>query len=190
MKHVFRWLYAAGVALVIVSLVLLAGGRIYEARIQHDSAAAAARMEELLAVRSAGIQSGSSAMPTLELSGRDYAALLEAPGFGITLPVSDDWEDRLRVGNPCRYWGSCNDGSLIIGGSPMAQLDFCARLDLGDRILITDMQGREFTYFVTRILRAEKVTFDRLREGEEPLTIFTRDGYSSRYIIVKCGSSA
>ena len=62
-----------------------------------------------------------------------------------------------------------------------------AMLDLGDLIVITDLQGREFVYKVDSILRRDDLTFDKLREGEYPLTIFTSDGSSGRSVVVHCG---
>ena len=188
MKNILRWLRVAGMILILLSLGLVLGSRLIETRAQQASAAVASRMEELLAVRTSGTPGVGTgpAMPALELDGRDYAAFLEVPGLGVALPVCDSWEDRTWVGNPCRYWGSCYDGSLIIGGGRMGQMEFCARLDLGDRVTVTDLQGRMFTYTVSSILRAEKLTFRRLREGEKPLTMFARDGSSGRYIIVGC----
>ena len=189
MKRLGQWIQILGFTLILASLALLAGSRFHEAKAQEDCADVSARMEKILAVRTPGAESGAGAMPVLELSGRDYVCMMEVPGFGVSLPVCDDWSDRSEVANPCRYWGSCYDGSLIIGGGRMAQLEFCAQLDLGDRIVVTDMRGQEFTYFVTGISRTESLTFDRLREGEHPLSIFTRDGYSNRYILVRCGYS-
>ena len=188
MRRCVRWLQAVGMILILASLLLLAGAKIQEANARKESKAVAERMTQLLALRGCAVWTDAP-MPVMEVDGRDYVCLLEVPGLAVTLPVCDDWEVRHQVGNPCRYWGSCYNGSLIIGGGRMAQMEFCGRLDLGDRILVTDLQGREFPYRVTSILRADELTFQRLKEGEEPLTLFARDGSSRRHIIVKCGIS-
>ena len=186
MRKGARFLQVLGVLLILASLGLLAWLKVSDVRAQQDTAAVTERMTQLLEVRSSGILS-EGPMPTLELNGRDYAALLEVPGMNVTLPVCDDWESRNEVANPCRYWGSVYEGNLILGGGRMAQLAFCAQLDLDDRIVITDLQGREFVYEVKSILRRDDITFDKLREGEYPLTIFTHDGSSNRSIVVHCG---
>ena len=190
MKQFHRWIQILGITLILASLGLAAASRLYAHKTQAESAAVAKRMEQILTVRTTGVSVGSGPMPVMELSGRDYACLLEVPELGVSLPVCNDWQERSTAGNPCRYWGSAYDGSLIIGGGEMAQLDFCGLLDLGDRIVITDMRGQEYVYFVTSILRADSLTFQRLREGEEPLTIFTRDGLSNRKIVVRCSNTS
>ena len=186
MRRGSRFLQAAGILLILVSLGLILGTRIYEAQSRDDAAAVTARMEELLEPRTPGIQ-GEGPMPALELDGRDYVCLLEVPGMNVALPVCNDWELRNQVGNPCRYWGSVYESTLILGGSRLSQLDFCGRLDLGDEIVITDLQGRSFSFEVQSILRRDDASFEKLREGEYPLTIFTRDGFSNRSIVVHCG---
>ena len=160
-----KFLQAFGILLILASLGLLIGFRFYETRAQEESAAAADRLTELLRIRTTGV-TGEGPMPTLELMGWDYVALLEIPGMDVTLPVCDDWDQRTRAGNPCRYWGSAYEDTLILGGGAMAQLDFCARLDLDDRVVVTDLQGREYIYEVKSILRRDDLTYEKLREGE------------------------
>ena len=186
MRRGARFIQILGVLMILASLGLLAGLKVGEARARQNTTAVTECMTQLLALRISGVM-GEGSMPALELNGRDYAALLEVPGLNMYLPVCDDWESRSEVANPCRYWGSVYEGNLILGGGRMAQLEFCAMLDLGDRIVITDLQGREFVYKVDSILRRDDVTFDKLREGEYPLTIFTSDGSSGRSIVVHCG---
>ena len=181
-----KFLQTLGLLLILASLGLLLGFRFCETRAQEESAAAADHLTEMLQIRTRGY-TGEGPMPTLELMGRDYVCLLEIPGMNVTLPVCDDWDQRTRAGNPCRYWGSAYEDTLILGGGAMAQLDFCARLDLDDRVVVTDLQGREYIYEVKSILRRDDLTYEKLREGEYPLTIFTRDGSSSRSIVVHCG---
>lgn len=130
-------------------------------------------------------------MPVLQLEGADFSGLIQVPSFGVTLPMGSDWDPGLISRYPCRFWGSAYDHSLILGGSSRkGQFDFCSRLDLGDRILVTDMTGARFSYEVVRIDRREQVDLDVFRETESHLTLFTRDETSGSYIVVSCIFSA
>ena len=77
--------------------------------------------------------------------------------------------------------------SLIIGGSSQkGQFDFCEKMDLGDKITITDMTGTEFSYEVVRIDRRKNVQTETLQEGSYDLTLFVQDRISRAYIIARC----
>lgn len=88
---------------------------------------------------------------------------------------------------PGRFWGSIYDGTCILGGSNQeGQFAFCSRLDVGDDIVITDMQGVEFRCCVERIDRSQSADFEQLYHADYPLTLFVREKYESRYIVVRC----
>ena len=54
--------------------------------------------------------------PVLEINGADYAALLEIPSQGVTLPISNQWNSMRLTHSPSRFSGSAYDNSLVIGG--------------------------------------------------------------------------
>lgn len=186
MKGVF--LQKLGLALIILSLALLIGSEV-TAKLNHrKTEKVAVQLETMFSTVRQGDPADYSdpAMPVLELEGRDYVALLQVPAFDISLPVADVWSSNLSAG-PCRFWGSAYDSTLVIGGSHREeQLDFCGRLDIGDKITVTDMAGTRFTYETVRIERSPHADSRRLLTGEWDLTLFARDGGSTDYILVRC----
>ena len=105
----------------------------------------------------------------------------------MKLPIYSSWEDGSVAKYPCRFWGSAYDNSLIVGGSDRkGQFDFCSRLDLGDKIRITDMTGTEFSYEVVRIDRRKQADLQTFEEVDCDLTLFVRDSSTLNYIIVRC----
>lgn len=128
----------------------------------------------------------NSTMPVLQLEGVDYAAVLEVPLFDAVLPVAAGWDAGALRRQPCRYYGSPWDNTLVIGGADgKGQLDFITRIDVGTQVLITDMTGAQFAYRVRTVERASKADTDTLL-GEDGLTLFARNSYGLEYVILRC----
>jgi sortase A len=126
-------------------------------------------------------------MPVLALEGTDYVGILDLPGYGVQLPVGSVWETGKLTTHPCRFWGSAYDGTLVIGGSgDKGQMDFCGKVNQGDRLRFTDMTGAEFDYQVTWVDRSKSAEASWLMKEEHDLTLFARDPYSLQYIAVRC----
>ena len=177
-----------GIVLILLSSALLLGSQILTHQRGTEAKALAVQIAQLLPPRTEGTTADYSdpAMPVWQLQGEDFLGLIEVPSFGAALPIHALWEDGKLSSYPCRYWGSIYDGTLILGGSSGAgQFDFCERLDLGERILITDMQGTQFPCAVERIERADAPDYGKLSEGNYPLTLFAKTS-AGNYIVIRC----
>ena len=122
-------------------------------------------------------------MPVLQLEGEDFCGLLEVPSYGVSLPVGGEWEEGRVSVYPRRFWGSVYDRSMVIGGSGRnGQLDFCAKLDLGDTLRFTDMEGTRFSYEAVRIDRKKQIDAEELLWVRWDLTLFSYEETSGSYI--------
>mgnify|MGYP003293960759 CR=1 FL=1 len=178
-----------GIGLILVSLGLILFLRISAASAEASAADTAAKMEALLPPPKAGIPGmyADPAMPVLQLDGTDYVALLKVPGYGVTLPVADEWSNEPIISCPARYYGSVYDNTMLIGGTDQqGQFDFFTRMEPGDSIEIMDMLGSEFSYTVDRIDRAKSVDYEKLSSGGYPLTLFVRSSHAPEFILVRC----
>ena len=190
LRKLFRVL---GCVLILASLGLGAFSLIRTNQAKERCADAVQRIQALLPSPTAGImdQYSSMAMPVLEVGGQDYVCLIRIPVFGVTLPVKNGWNQTAVSLGPCRFSGTVYDGSLIIGGADQTgQFDFFDRLDLDDKITVTDMTGAEFHYAVTRIDRAKSADAEALNRHEADLVLFVRDALSMEYLIVRCNSAS
>lgn len=187
MKSRVRYLQIAGIVLVALSVCLLVFSYLYKGWASKEAAAVATEIHRILPQRTAGVagEYADPQMPVLQYEKRDYVCLLDVPALGVSLPVQSTWEQDRLARNPCKYWGSCYDGTLILGGS-RGQFDFCAKLDVGDRVVITDMRGAEFAYDVARIDRAGEASYEQLYDETYSLTLFVQESFSSDYIVVRC----
>ena len=147
------------------------------------------KIEEQIPNRETGMPrtDADGQMPVYETAGQEFIGLLEVPAYALTLPVSADWEEKQLNAYPCRFWGSTYNDTLIVGGADAeGQLDVLSVLELGDEILVTDMTGAAYAYYVERIDRSKSAEAEKLYDTEYDLTLFVRDTYGLDYIIVRC----
>lgn len=181
-----------GFVMVLLSLVLLIGSGLLNRFHQNQTTQLVRQIESLLPQARTGSPQdySSSEMPVLQLEGQEFSALIRIPSFGVTLPMGSSWDSGDISRYPCRFWGSMYDGSLVIGGKDQkGQLDFFPRLDLGERIIVTDMTGVQFHYTVSRISRSKHADSETLITPDWDLTLFVRDATSLDYILVRCSYS-
>ena len=189
MKGKLNFLQVLGLVLILASLTLLLGSIGYARNASQECSRTVQQLEAILPPRTAGIPGSFSdpVMPVLQLEGTDYCAIVDFPGYGVTLPVRDVWANGSLGRGPRRYWGSAYDGTLVLGGSDQnGQFDFFDRMDIGNQLLITDMLGEEFSFRVVRIDRAKSVDPDKLIREEYDLTLFASQSYSMEYILIRC----
>lgn len=182
-----------GIGLILCSAAMLLFQHFRAHTAAVSAKAVVSQMEAMLPERTAGIPGiyADPAMPVLELEGEDYSGLLDVPAFGVTLPVGSSWDPGKLSRYPCRFWGSVNDNSLVIGGTDQqGQFDFCDKIDLGAIITVTDMTGAKFTYSVTQVDRARHADADWLCSEAYDLTLFARANFSLEYIAVRCSLSS
>ena len=179
----------AGILLILLSSLLFLGSEVLGAYRIARLEALTQQLESRLPPPSEGDpeQYSDKQMPVMTLDGSDFCALLQVPAHSVSLPVADSWEKNAISRQPQRFWGSVYDDSLVIGGSNrQGQLDFCAKLDTGDKIVITDMSGTQFSFEVSQIQRKTHADTPTLLASTAPLTLFTPDTLSNGYIIVYC----
>ena len=189
MKSRINLLQKLGFFLILVSFLLLLGAEIYADFNRTATRKLTEQIQSYLPERTEGDpQDYSDAqMPVLQLQGEEFSGLLEIPDYGVALPVGSSWEREDLSRYPCRFWGSVYDSSLIIGGTgKKGQLDICSRMDLDDKIRITDMTGTQFCYEVVGIDRRNHADMQIFREKQSDLILFVRDEISMDYILVRC----
>lgn len=190
MKKVFSFMQIAGLALLILCLAITVITVFKTNQAQKETPFIVETINACLPDRhSISIEDYIGCeMPALEIEGSDYVALIEIPNFNVELPVQRDWENKDLAKSPCRFWGSIYNNDLIIGGKYQeGQFSFCQQLDIDDRINIIDMRGAQYNFTVQKIERSNDVSFVTLSEGEYPLSLFVKEKYDSKYIIVRCG---
>ena len=128
-----------------------------------------------------------SYMPTLVLDDKIYVAILSIPALDLELPVMNVLTTpNLKVA-PCLYRGSIYQNDIIIGAHNFSShFGNLKSLKIGDRVILTDMEGNEFSYQVTETEILEKTAIDELTAGEWDLTLFTCTYGGEQRVIIRC----
>ena len=129
-------------------------------------------------------------MPELEIDGRRYIGVLDIPVLDLNLPILTEWTTQGAKSAPCRYTGSIYNNDCIIAGhnykSHFAKLD---ALEIGDRVLFTDVEGNEFQYTVAKTEVLDGTDIEGMKAGDWDLTLFTCTIGGRQRVTVRCQES-
>ncbi len=113
-------------------------------------------------------------MPTKKIRGKRYIGWIAIPSLGIELPVLDEYsESNLKLG-PNRYEGSLyQDNMILIAHAYRNYFGRIGQLKKQDQVIFTDVDGHVFVYEVIQKETIRKEDFEKMREGDWDLTLFT-----------------
>lgn len=113
-------------------------------------------------------------MTEIVIDGYAYIGYISVPKLEIDLPVMADWSyPQLKI-SPCRYAGTVRGEDLVImAHNYKRHFGPLADLQIGDKVIFTDMDGRVTIYQVvgTDILAPQAV--EEMTSGDFDLTLFT-----------------
>lgn len=187
-KRKINLFYILGVVLIAAGVGLYAVQTAAISKAEQKTTEIAEQIEGYLPNRTAGTTGEYFGnMPAYSIDGIDYVGLLQVPNLGINRPILSKWNTERGITCPTKYCGSVYTDTLAIGGSNhMGQMDFLSQLDIGYKVIVTDMLGNEFSYEIKRIDRASDVDEALLASDEYSLTLFTYQRSEKKYIIVRC----
>ena len=126
-------------------------------------------------------------MPPVSFDGNDYIGRVDVPSLGLSLPVISEWSyPRLKIA-PCRYTGSAYLDNLIIAAhNYSSHFGNLNRLNTGDTVTFTDVDGNQFTYAVSLIEDLPGTAIEEMQAGEWDLTLFTCTLGGRSRVTVRC----
>lgn len=189
-KNFSRLCFVTGIVLIFTSMLLFVLWQGYA----HNNAKRRQEYIDILYAlipepQSAVIESrNNNTMPSLNVNGENFVAIIELPMNGASFPVGASWNNNNAY--PCRYTGSIYDGSLVIGTSNQkGQFEFAKEISVGNTVYITDMTGNCYSYEVFDIKYSKHADNDSLNRDEDDLTLFVKNIYAFEYIIIRCNAS-
>lgn len=116
----------------------------------------------------------SADMPTEHVDGYDYIGIIDIPKLAIELPVMAEWDyPRLRIA-PSRHYGSTHTNDLVIAAhnysSHFGKLN---TLEIGDRINITEADGRVIHYKLEKMQVMEPTRVEEVLDSDYDLALYT-----------------
>ena len=193
----------AGLLLIAAALALAAYNVIDAQRAARSAAQALEALSQTTAVSATDPEQASAddapayladpemPMPTVSFDGNDYIGRVDIPSLGLSLPVISEWSyPRLKIA-PCRYTGSAYLDNLIIAAhNYSSHFGNLNRLNNGDTVTFTDVDGNQFTYAVSRIEDLPGTAIEEMQAGEWDLTLFTCTLGGRSRVTVRCERTA
>ena len=125
-------------------------------------------------------------VPTITLDDRDYIGVLDIPALGRTLPVQGEWSDALLKYSPCLYKGDLYDGIIIAGHNYRSHFAGLSKLQAGDKITFTDVDGNVWNYTVAGTETIQGYDVAKMEDGDWDLTLFTCTYGGQQRYTVRC----
>lgn len=126
-------------------------------------------------------------MPTVEAEGDKYIGTLYFPSLKLELPVMSSWSYPDLKKAPCLYSGSIYTGNAVIAGHNYAShFGQLTKLNPGDAVYFTDVDGNVFTYEVVLLEVLEPTAIEEMTAGDCDLSLFTCTLSGQSRFTVRC----
>ena len=113
-------------------------------------------------------------MTELEINGHLYIGYLSIPKLDLELPIMSGWSYRKLNIAPCRYVGSVKGEDLVLmAHNYNSHFGRISRLELGDTVSFTDMDGHTTYYEVVGEDLLPPTAVEEMTSGDFDLTLFT-----------------
>ena len=126
-------------------------------------------------------------MTEVEIDGNLYIGYISIPALNMELPIMSNWSyAQLRIA-PCRYNGSirCED-LVLMAHNYKSHFGPISRLELGDEVFFTDMDGKTASYAVVGKDILDPSAVEVMTAGEYDLTLFTCTYGGASRVTVYC----
>lgn len=126
-------------------------------------------------------------MPTVLIDGNECIGTLDFPTLDLTLPVMSDWDyDKLKSA-PCRYAGTVyQSGFVIAGHNYRKHFGPLNRIQVGDAVIFTDVNGNEYSYQVAEMQVLEPTAIEDMLSDNWDLSLFTCTLGGQTRLTVRC----
>ncbi len=113
-------------------------------------------------------------MTVVEIEGYGCIGYIELPKLERTLPVLSEWDyDRLKIA-PCRQFGSSKTDDLVIAAhNYVSHFGPLSRLEPGDQVIFTDMEGEVIPYAVAETKEIEPTEVEAVQNSGYDLVLYT-----------------
>lgn len=126
-------------------------------------------------------------MTEVEIDSHRYIGYLSIPTLGLDLPVLSHWDYNLLKTAPCRYSGTTMEANLVlIAHNYRAHFGNLHQLQLGDRVMFTDMNGVLTAYQVAATDVVPPSSTEEVTAGAFDLALVTCTYGGKTRLVVYC----
>lgn len=189
------------IAMLLVLCGLLAGMAVYTyCDLQREGKLAGQQAQELLEsaeTTQRPIDVATSSSPRRVLNDvADYSVMakLTIPKLELVLPVISEYSDKALTVSVCYYMGPTQPGeagNLVIAGHNYKRgthFGHIDEMDVGDRIVLMDVWGKEYHYEVYEMIRILPDDTESLEVvgGSSVVTLLTCTDNANKRLLVRC----
>lgn len=188
-KKLTSLIFISGIILVLVSIVLVMHYFLVQNSSQNKRNDTLNGIRQLIPEINDSILENKNNTDTafISVDDTDFCGIIEVPSVKAELPIFGYWDKNKLPDYPCRFSGSIYNSDLIIGTSDRKGIfDFSDKLNIDDNILVTDVTGNRYTYFISDIKSSKKVSNDYFKELNFDLLIFIKNELSFDYTVIIC----
>ena len=172
----------------VLCLVFSAGLTLYN---QEEDNTATIAVETLLPLVQESIDNSKSfeipEITALEVDGNAYIGILTIPKLNLELPVFAEWSNAKLKKAPCRYYGACSSDNLVIAGhNYKAHFAKLSKLQEGDAVYFTDVQGKVHSYEVVLLETLPPTATKEMIESGFALSLYTCTYGGENRVTVRC----
>ena len=129
----------------------------------------------------------SGDMPIVDVDGRSFIGTVEIPCLGLLLPIQNEWSNDNAKVSVCRYMGSVDENNLIVAGhNYIEHFGKLKELRTGDKVIVTDMNGRSFYFQVSNMETLGAYDTEQMESGDWDLTLFTCTIGGANRVTIRC----
>lgn len=183
-RKIGKKLLIAGVICVAVALTFFTYNRITDYQASQFTSSVMVEIKDYIEKEKTDKKTGNSSVLFRNYNFMGYIII---PKLNLTLPVMSDWNyDKLNV-SPCRYSGSVLTGDLVIAAhNYSSHFGNLYRLEKGDEVTFTDIEGQEYKYEVVLTDTLNPVEVNKMTSGEYAMSLFTCNWTGSARITIRC----
>ena len=129
-------------------------------------------------------------LPVVQINGCGYIGYLSIPKLELELPVISEWSyTRLKTA-PCRQFGSSRTDDLVIAAHNYKKhFGLLSKLQEGDGVVFTDMDGIENRYEVAAVDTLAPTEVEAVQNSGHDLVLYTCTYGGSTRVTVFCDRS-
>lgn len=160
-----------GILMIFSSLGLLIFNS-YEDK--HAGKVSEEMMDNLVRVIDEVETNQSDQMPIVKIGDYEYVGYISIPVLDLELPIQINWNYSKMRKSPCVHKGSISTNDLVIAGHAYKKhFGRLKNLNVGDQIIITNMNGDTFEYEVMAKEVIDGTKGKEILYSEYDLTLYT-----------------
>ena len=122
---------------------------------------------------------------TIKIDDNKYIGIITIPSLNIELPIMSDYDyEKLKI-SPCVYYGKISTNLIICAHSYKSHFGYLSKLNQNDRIIITDVTGKNYIYEVLEIEVLDSNDVSKMIDNDFDLTLYTCTNDGTKRITVR-----